>query len=147
MSKSLAWQHSANMFGHTYKLVLGDDTVLVRENLETDWQLKQKNIKKYFWFRAPSISIADLGTTLSFLSELENTYFLEVFGESQDKLSASLKLSDETDAATLAWTLTTTWMKWSKSEEKELKSRRPSKVKVGKNGKITVKVQVTSLGE
>lgn len=147
MSKSLAWQHSANMFGHTYHLVLGDDTVLVRENLETDWQLKQKNIKKYFWFRAPSISLADLGTTLSFLSELENTYFLEVFGESQDKLSASLKLSDETDAATLAWTLTTTWMKWSKSEEKELKSRRPSKVKVGKNGKITVKVQVTSLGE
>ena len=147
MSKSLAWQHSANMFGHTYHLVLGDEPVLVRENLETDWQLKQKNIKKYFWFRAPSISLADLGTTLSFLSELENTYFLEVFGESQDKLSASLKLSDETDAATLAWTLTTTWMKWSKSEEKELKSRRPAKVKVGKNGKITVKVQVTSLGE
>jgi hypothetical protein len=147
MSKSLDWQHSANMFGHTYHLVLSDETVLVRENLETDWQLKQKNIKKYFWFRSPSISLADLGTTLSFLSELENTYFLEVFGESKDKLSASLKLSDETDAATLAWTLTTTWMKWSKSEEKELKSRRPAKVKVGKNGKITVKVQVTSLGE
>jgi hypothetical protein len=147
MSKSLEWQHSENMFGHTYHLTIGENSVLVRENLESNWLENQKKSRKSFWFRAPSVSLSELGTTLSFLSELDNTYFLEVFGDTSDKLNASLYLSDETDAATLAWTLTGTWMKWSKAEEKELKIRKPAKVKVGKNGKVTVKVQVTSLGD
>ena len=147
MSKSLDWAHTTNMFGHTYHLMIGESQLLVRENLENDWLSRQKNIKKHFWFRAPKISLADLGTTLSFLSELENNYLLEVFGESEDKLSASLKLSDETDAATVAWTLTGTWMKWSKNDEKDLKSRRPAQVKVGKDGSVKVKVQVSSLGD
>ena len=35
----------------------------------------------------------------------------------------------------------------SRMKKKELKSRKPAKVKVGKNGKVTVKVQVTTLGD
>jgi hypothetical protein len=38
-------------------------------------------------------------------------------------------------------------MKWSKGDEKDLKSRRPAQVKVGKDGSVKVKVQVTSLGD
>ena len=147
MNKTLEWQHSSNMFGYSYTLVVGDSKVVVRENLEQDWLVRQKNIRKGYWFRAPTISVEDLGTTINFLSELENPYNLEVYGDTPDKLSASLKLSDETDAATLAWTLTGTWMKWSKGDEKDLKSRRPAQVKVGKDGSVKVKVQVSSLGD
>lgn len=145
MSKSLEWQKTSNMFGHTYHLKIGDELILVAENLEQDWQQRQKPLRKGYWFRAPSISVADLATTLSFLGDLENSFDLEVMGESADKLSSSLRMSNETDAATVAWTLTTTWMKWSKSDEKDLKSHKPPKIQVTKSGKIKATVTVTGL--
>lgn len=145
MSKPLEWHKTHNMFGYSYSLKIGESQVTVAENLEQDWQAHQKNLRKGFWFRAPHISIANLATTLSFLGDLENNFDLQVTGESADKLSASLRLSDETDAATVAWTLTTIWMKWSKSDEKELKSTKPAKIRVTKSGKIKATVTVTGL--
>jgi hypothetical protein len=143
--EKLNWQITNNMFGYTSHLIVGDVVVPVAENLELDWQRNQKSFRKGYWFRAPKISVSELATTLSFLSELENPFNLEVFGDDVEKLSASLRLKDETDAATVAWTLTTTWMKWSPDAERELKTQKPTKLRVGKSGQIKATITVTSI--
>jgi hypothetical protein len=54
------------------------------------------------------------------------------------------------DAATFVWGHTEMWMKWDDAQEKDLKqqikaSNKPLRAKVTKDGRVRVKVTVTSL--
>lgn len=157
MRTQIQFDHSENMFGHTYTCELpvkGADgetptkKVTLVENHDGAWHLKQRQMRKpYYWFRAPKISQAALAETLRNLSDLEHTYELKVW-HTDGVLDASLKIKDEMDTAQWAWSHTDTWAKWSDAEEKEwAQAQKPTKLKVNKDGSVKVKVTVSTLSD
>jgi hypothetical protein len=147
MRKQIRFEHAENMFGHTYSYQTPDHTMItVLENTEADWMHNHKRVvKPYFWFRAPTISVSQLAVTMRDLCDLATSYELKVW-HSDRGLDASLKITDEMDAATWAWSHTEIWAKWSDSQEKEfVQSLKPRKLKVNKDGSVKVKVSVTTL--
>jgi hypothetical protein len=164
MRKPVTWQHLSSMFGHTYSIALEDQNWKVAENLEEDWLLKNKKIAKGFMFRSPRLSLNELASTIDFLSGMEDQYFLEVWATVPDKaksdsssgstktpevkFDAMLHLKSQDDAMMLAFSLTETWIKWSKQEEKDHQKslkEKPAKLKINKDGSITTTVKVTSI--
>lgn len=148
MRKQLKIAHSETMFGHTYTYQLPDqsDTITVLENHAEAWHLNQKRVSKpFYWFRAPRINNSQLTTTLQNLADLGAPYELKVW-HSEKGLDASLKVTDEMDAATWAWSHTDIWSKWSDSEEKSwVAEQKPRKLKVNKDGSIKVRVTVSEI--
>ena len=88
---------------------------------------------------------------LGFLTETDGYFYFEVW-ETDGVFDASLKFANKEDAENLAWTMTETWMKWDTNAEEDWKESRkpkkPLKVKINKDGSVTVKtkVSVTTLG-
>lgn len=147
MRKQISFIHSENMFGHTYAYELPDQApVTVLENSEHAWHMNHKRINKpYYWFRAPQISQSQLSQTLKNLCDLGTPFELKVW-HSDKGLDASLKISDELDASTWAWSHTEMWAKWSDDAEKSWKAeQKPRKVKVLKDGTVKVKVTVSQI--
>lgn len=147
MRKQIKFQHVENMFGHTYSYqTLDASTVTVLANHEHNWRQNQKRVSKnYFWFRAPRISQAQLAITLQDLCDLTAPYELKVW-QSDKGLDASLKITDDMDAASWAWSHTEIWAKWSAAQEKEfIQSLKPRKLKVLKDGTVKVKVTVSEI--
>lgn len=152
MRKQIRFDHTENMFGHSYSYQLPDsDKVTVLENHELNWKVNHKRVTKpFFWFRAPKISVAQLAVTMQDVCNLGAPYELKVWN-SDKGLDASLKISDDMDAAQWAWGHTEMWAKWSDDQEKEfiasLKSRKAPKLKVDKHGNIKVKVTVSQISD
>lgn len=149
MRKQIRFEHSENMFGHTYTYQLPDqDVVQVLQNHDADWRVNNKRVgKPYFWFRAPHISNAQLAVTMRDLCDLGAMYELKVW-HSDKGLDASLKISDDMDAASWAWSHTEIWAKWSQAQEKEFtQSLKPRKLKVNKDGSVKVKVTVSEISD
>lgn len=160
MREKLTWAHTENVLGHTYHLQVGSETWEVASNLEKDALSKNRSLRKCFWFRAPKISLSRLSTTLEFLDSFDGAFCLEAWvnrpteaevtrnSRAEPWFDASLKVGDETDAATLAWSLTEIWMKWSKAQEQEfkqdLKPKKALKVTVDKDGNVRVKGKITT---
>ena len=155
MREKATWKQESTSLGHTYHLAQGSETWLVKENMETDWTVKNRNIRRHFWFRSPRITLSQLETTIDFLSSMDGAYNLEVWAtqEEQDgrkmdvQFDASLKISDATDAAMVGWSLTETWMKWNQESEKELraslKPRKPLKATMDRDGNVRIQGRVT----
>jgi hypothetical protein len=152
MRKKLAIQHDRSLFGHTYTLVKGDLSVEIIKNMDSDFKKNAGRItKNYYWFRAPKISQAALMESMQGLCNLEGKHQLEVWAtvnENQEPLfDASLKLVDDVDAASWAWSYTDVWMKWDDAAEKEfkagLKPQKGLKVYTDKDGNLKVKGNIT----
>ena len=151
MRKKLKLTKTNNMFGYTYTLSNGTDNWVINPVVakETDFTKKNKSVTHYFWFRSPSISLSSIDNTIDFLADVDDVFKFEVW-ENDGKFDASLKLSNEDDAQSLAWSLTEDWLKWSQQDEDDLKKKmnaKPQKVKIDKNGNVKVTVTVTTLGE
>jgi hypothetical protein len=137
-----------NMFGRSFELKCGDQVHTLVTNQQDGQWLRKGNLgtANYWWFRAPSISVEQLGQTVRSLAHMQHAFEFHVW-YTDNKLDASIKISDEIDAATFAWSHTEMWMKWSTQAEAELsKGRRPTpalKATVDKNGKVRVRGQVT----
>ena len=161
MREPVTWTHTQSMFGHTYSATLNEQSWKVVENQEEDWLPKNKKMTKGYWFRSPKLSLTQLAKTLDFLTSMDHPYWLEVWATVSEVkenetpqptlFDASLRLKNEDDAMMLAYSLTQIWMKWSKENEAEfkqkLKPQKPTKIKINKDGTITAKVTVTSLGD
>ncbi len=156
MRKRLSFKRSHNMLGHTCHISTGDHKFVLVENQEQDFLKKNKSIQEqYYWFRAPRITLDQLRTTAENLIHLEDRFKLEIWAtlkdDNQDPMfDASLKIADQIDAATFVWGHTEMWMKWDDAQEKDLKqqikaSNKPLRAKVTKDGRVRVKVTVTSL--
>lgn len=145
----MKWQITSNMFGVTCELKGKSQTFLAGENIENDVflnQMKKQITKKFFWFRAPKITTDEIQETVECISNLDGNFSFDVW-ETDGKLDASLKVVNESDAATIAWSLTRTWMKWDEHQEEDLLSeKKPVKIHIEKDsdGNITgVKADVT----
>jgi len=155
MREKAVWKQESTSLGHTYHLAQGSESWLVTENMETDWTVKNRAIRKYFWFRSPRITLSQLETTIDFLSSMDGAYNLEVWATQEERdgkkaeaqFDASLKLANSDDAATVAWSLTEIWMKWSQDAEKELKAslrpRKALKATVDRDGNVRIRGRVT----
>lgn len=149
MRKQIRFDHTENMFGHTHTYQLPDtDVVTVLENHELNWQVNHKRVSKpFFWFRAPKISVAQLAVTMQDVCNLGAPYELKVW-HSDKGLDASLKITDDMDAAQWAWGHTEMWAKWSDAQEKEwVAAQKPRKLKVLKDGTVKVKVTVSQISD
>lgn len=147
MRKKIKLRHVENMFGHSYYGDWADQTnVPVLENHCQAWHLNHTRVSKpFYWFRAPTINLEQLRTTLANLCDLSNPYELRMW-HSDKGFDASLKITDDMDAAVWAWSHTEMWAKWSQEQEKEfLRSIKPVKLKVNADGTVKVKVTVSQL--
>lgn len=148
MRKKLSISRNSNVFGHSYQL-LSEPPITLAANLEQDWTvLNRSRLPKYFWFRAPKISALQLEDTVKGLANLEDRFCFEVWQNGQ-VFDASLKIVDETDAETWAWSYAHYWQKWSKNQEQEWRSSINSKprVKVNSKGQVKITVQVSTLAD
>jgi len=151
MRRKVKFERETNMFGHTYHMINSDSRVKVTEHQDQDWKKNQSRVSQpCYWFRAPQISLPQLQITLESLTHLDGKYQLEVW-QSDRSYDASLKIVTESDAATWAWSHTDIWAKWGQTQEQEfkasLKPRKPTKLKVNKDGTVRVKVTVSELSD
>lgn len=148
MRKQIKIAHSETMFGHTYHTQVNDQLLILATNLESDWKKLQGRVNKdYFWFRAPKITVTQIAHSMKHLCDLSNKFDFRIRHDAQSNTwDASLKLSDEMDAANWAWSHTEMWTKWSAAQEKaHVQSLKPAKIKVSKSGRITVRTTVTTI--
>lgn len=143
-------EHKSDVLGHNYSFEVAPNRVQLAQGMEEDWtKLNRTRLKKYFWFRAPKITQDQLADTVKGLANLEKPFSFEIW-QNEAQLDASIKISDENDAAMWGWSYAHYWQKWSKDAEREYLSdlkRKPQKVKVNKDGTVRVKVQVSSIKE
>jgi hypothetical protein len=119
------------------------------------WKIKSRIFSRKTRASRSSITGFGLRTTAENLIHLEDRFKLEIWAtlkdDNQDPMfDASLKIVDQMDAATFVWGHTEMWMKWDDAQEKDLKqqikaSNKPLRAKVTKDGRVRVKVTVTSL--
>ena len=156
MRKACEWKNHSGILGHSVTLVEGSRTWDVASHMDLDWSEKNSPLRKGYWFRSPRITLAQLAVTLDFLTSMDHRFCLEVWTRPSTKgvddwFDASLKVSDATDASSVAWSLTEIWMKWDRAQEKNLladfKPSKPTRIQVGKNGQVTARVTVTTLGD
>jgi hypothetical protein len=141
---------SSNMFGHSYGVITKDGAVQLVDNLENDWMIHQRQriTRPFYWFRAPSITRAQLAQTMQSLSELDGACQLVVWEDHKGNLDASIKFKSEADTAMFAWSHTEMWAKWSDAEEKQLvdKLKVANKtLKVSKHGTVKVTVETSHI--
>ena len=145
----LQWKLVKNVFGNNYVMSNGKQDWVIPEAQEKNWKPKQRNLTEFYWFRAPRINISQIEQVLGFLSETDGNFYFEVW-ETDGEFDASIKFATKEDAENLAWTMTETWMKWDTNSEEDWKESRkpkkPLKVKINKDGSLTVNVTVTTLG-
>lgn len=148
MRKRLKFEHESNMFGHSYFYQHDQTRVQVLTNCEQAWHVNHKRVsKQFFWFRAPKLTQAQLEVTMRDLGDLASHYELKVW-LSDKGLDASLKLTDDMDAAQWAWSHTEMWAKWDDQQELDLAaSQKPTKIKVDKHGNVKVKVTMSEISD
>lgn len=146
MRTPVTFDHTENMFGHSYSYTHNGETHVVVANADAAWHTNNKRVTKpYFWFRAPTISKQALAQTLRNLSDLSHKFEFKLW-QSDKGLDASLKIKDDMDAAQWAFSHTESWAKWSDAEEKAwLTEQRPRKLKIRKDGSVKVKVTVSTI--
>ena len=149
MRKRIKIHHQHSILGHSYHVETAEGRYELANGISEDWSKLQGRVSTdYYWFRAPTITLAQLSDTVQCLHNMSDKFELAIWADG-DKLDASLKVTDHVDAAAWAWSFAHFWAKWSPEEEKEFKAAKKSKprLRVSKNGTVKVKVQVTSLGE
>lgn len=107
-----------------------------------------------YQFRSPNILNDVWQSTFVSLANVEGPFKLEAeLVEEADKKVVNAKITFESkdDAAIFAWSNVEHWQKWSDALENEHKAavkeaKKPKKLKIDKDGKITIKVTATTLG-
>jgi hypothetical protein len=156
-NKQLKFTRQTNMFGTTITLSSKDGTYneIITEGFGPQDPLRNHDtkIKTGYLFRSPGIKQSDWSSTFNSLHNVDGKFNLTAVLDDTDEnnkiVTSLVRFADQSDAALFAWSQVSTWQKWSDALEKEAKvdARRKPKVKVGKDGKITIKTTVTTLGK
>jgi hypothetical protein len=135
--------HDHDMFGHSVKLKTSTKEITLQSGSDTDWQPFNKKItSECYWFRSPDITPDQLRDTTHVLNQLESDFEFRVW-ESATKWDASLKVTSESDAHQVAWSLMGMWAKWDADQEKSFKTAqkpvKPLKVESDSDGNLVIK--------
>lgn len=137
-----------NMFGTKVSVQTSpDDSVVIDANSEVNWQKSNKKLAKdYYWLRAPVVDQSGLQAAAQVLTQVGNPFEFKVWHKDGAICDASLKLSDESDAALAAWSLNGVWCKWDSDQEAAFvtsqKKPKPLKVHVDSQGRVTIKGKI-----
>jgi len=156
-TSKLKFVSTTDMFGTTVSLVTRDgsyeQTIVTGFNPPNPLKNMDNKLKTGYMFRSPNIKIDDWAPTLGLLSNCDGKFNLtaELSEKNENRtVTAWLRFSEQSDAALFAWADVNIWQKWSDDLEKQAKAEskaKPPKLKVGKDGKITVTVTATTLGK
>lgn len=144
------------MFG-TSILMASDDGVhhhIIAERMAGDPMEKMvPGIENGYMFRSPGISVDNWQPALESLLGVDGTFSISAVldEEKNNSVTALITFSERNDAAVFAWTHMDVWQKWSKENEAQeqlrLQNSHKPVVEVDENGKVKVKVTVTTLGD
>lgn len=155
-TSKLKFVSTTDMFGTNISLVNRDGTynqsIVSGFNPSNPLENMDKKVKTGYMFRSPNINPDDWAPTLSSLANCDGKF--NIMAELTEKdgqhaITAWIRFAEKSDAALFAWTNVEIWQKWSDELEKENKATarvKKPKLKVGKDGKITVTVTATTLG-
>jgi hypothetical protein len=151
MRKKMKFNRRKNVLGHTCELQHSDQTFALINDSETDVLAHKGKVVQGYWFRAPSITLDQLQTTARNLAFTENKFEFDVHIQTNDsnqpKFDASLKFSNEDDAATFVWGHTEMWIKWDDNQEKNWQQeQKPLRLRQNKDGSVRVTVTMETLG-
>lgn len=156
-AKKLKFTRQTNMFGTTIALSSKDGTYneIITDGFGPQDPLRNLDtkIKTGYLFRSPKIKKTDWPSTFGSLHNVDGKFNLmaelDDTDENNKTVTALVRFADQSDAALFAWAQVDTWQKWSDALEKEAKAdaRKKPTLKIGKDGKITIKTTVTTLGK
>lgn len=131
----------------------GSYNVKLAEYLDSDPLKNNKSkLKGGYLFRSPKITVDNWADTLKTLHSIDGNFAitakLEQTKENDPQVTAWARFEDKTDAAMFAWSNVEVWQKWSDALEEEAKAeaKKANKLTITKDGRITGKVTVTTLG-
>lgn len=106
-------------------------------------------LKKGYLFRNPHTDISELGSVFETLGAFENRF--NIWAEKTEKdLVTYVRAADASDATMFAFAQVETFQKWSDDLDREARKearRKPKKLKINKDGTITVTVTATTLAD
>lgn len=150
--KRLHWKRDTNVFGTTVSLESADKTLKfdVVDNLDFD-PIKQLSprLKTGYQFRCPEVDPNLLEDALRGLQQICGK--INIWAEydtKKEKVTAYAVVEDRSDAAMFAYSQVELWQKWSVAQQEEARAeakRKPQKVKLNKDGTVTIRVTTTTL--
>lgn len=150
--KKARFESVGDMFGHSLNLLIkGRDHMVIGRSLESDPTLRfDKELSDGYLFRSPKADPDGLATIWATLSHFSGAHRIWVEYDEKDgavELTAFARFSDKGEATMFAFSHSE-FQKWSDDQEKaEAKQRRrkPTKVRVTKDGRLTARVTVETL--
>lgn len=153
-TRKLYWTKSSSMFGTNVWLGTKDKKVnlQVAENFEFDPISKlSPKLKDGYLFRSPNIDPDRFPEVFGTLEQISGP--INIWAEqdtNSEKITAYAAVEDRMDAAMFAYAQVEIFQKWSKALEEEARAeakRKPQKLKINKDGTITVRVTTTTLAD
>ena len=152
--KKAKMQADGDMFGYELKLKVPDhDDIVIGRQLQIDpTKLLDGKLRDGYLFRSPKADPDVLSTIWETLRHFSSPYRVWVEYEERDgkiELTAFARLSDKGEATMFAFSHSE-FQKWSDAQEKsdaKDRKRKPTKVRVTKDGRITARVTVETLGD
>lgn len=153
-SKKLYWNTETDFFGTKVWLGTKDKSInhLIVENLTFNPVSKfDKKLKTGYLFRNPTADMSELKSVFDTIEVCEGPVNLWAeYDPKKENTVVYARLQDKSDATMFAFAQVETFQKWSDAQDKEAKTeakKKPQKLKINKDGTVTVKVVATTLAD
>lgn len=154
MYKRFRFDRENSMFGTNVHMHLkdGSERAQIAENMEFD-PIKRLSprLRSGYLFRSPDISTHQWQGVFNTLEQIVGK--INIWAEydtKTKKTTAYAIVEDKSDAAMWAWATVETFQKWSEDKQAEARAearQKPQKIKVNKDGTVTVKVTSVTLAD
>ena len=153
-TRKLYWNKQSSMFGTTVTVGTKDKSVdiTVAENMEFD-PIKRLDtkLKTGYLFRSPNIESDLFSHVFESLNMITGPVNIWVEQDKKtEQLTGYAVVQEKFDAGMFAFANVEHWQKWSDEKQAEAKvdaKRKPQKVKINKDGTVTIKVTTTTLAD
>ena len=150
----LTFSDESDLFGTTIRMRNRDktfDKVIVKTVTPAANPFKRSNPKLEggYLYHSPDMKESDWEDTVRVLEDIGGEFSISaILDKKSEKVSALLRIAEQDDAAMIAWGTMNVWEKWSAEQAEEEIARakqKPIKAKLGKDGKLTATITVTTL--
>jgi hypothetical protein len=152
--QKLNLKSETNIFGTTVKLTNKSKSKswTLAENLPFDPIAKNnKKLENGYLFRYPNADLKNVSTALSHLNQVDDYNIQFTHDSKEDRHTGYVRIADPYDAQFFALRNLENWQKWSDQlEAEEIESAekvKESKVTVHDDGRVTIDVEVDTLGD